>query len=105
MRPFLFVAHLLVAALWLGALAWYALGIAVLGNQARALEAQRGKDLQTRMELAHQQERIKSALDWEASQPHLADAVRRLDLPLVPPPPTRLATLIRPQALSASPAQ
>ena len=103
MRPLLLASHLLLAVLWLGALVWYALGIAVLGNQARALEAQRGKDLQARMELAHQQDRIKSALDWEASQPHLADAVRRLELPLVSPPPTRLATLVRAQALSTSP--
>jgi hypothetical protein len=82
-----------VAIAWLGTVLYLALGIALLGNETTLLASRRGADLDKRRELSHRQERVRAQLDWEASAPHLADAVRKLDLPLTAPPPSRLAVL------------
>jgi hypothetical protein len=85
------ILHLVIGVAWMGAALVLALAITLSGTRASALAAQRGSDLAERLDIDRRQERIRAALDYEASPPHLAAAVRAADLPLAAPAPTRFA--------------
>jgi hypothetical protein len=77
--------HIAMAMIWMTVALGLGIKTAILGNEQAALARQRGSDLKERTDLAYQGERLRSAIAWASSPPVLAEAVRRLDLPLRPP--------------------
>lgn len=77
--------HVGMAVLWMTIALAICIKTAILGNEQAALARQRGADLKERTNLAYQNERLRSAITWASSPPVLAEAVRKLDLPLRPP--------------------
>ncbi len=76
--------HLLLAVAWMSFALAFGIRTALLGNEAAVLGKQRGADLKVRTDIAIKNERLRTAIDWEASAPMLGEAVRRLELPLYP---------------------
>jgi hypothetical protein len=79
------IVHSIIATVWVSLAVVLGLKIALLGNEESALNRQRGVERKARIELAFQQDRLRSQLAFEASPTALDEAVRRLQLPLQPP--------------------
>ncbi len=77
--------HLALALVWIGLGVWIAIAMAVASGERTAIDRKRGLDHKERRELAAQQERLRTEIDWLASAPSLDEAVSRLGLPLQPP--------------------
>ena len=78
--------HIVIALGWLGVAVWLGIGTALLGNEQTVLAKQRGRDLRARTELAYQVQALRDAIDHASSTPELTKAIRKLGLPLQPPP-------------------
>lgn len=76
--------HLILAALWIPVVLGLSLRTALLGAERAALGQHRGADLAERRTLRDARDRLAAEIDWLASPPQLAEAVRRLGLPLQP---------------------
>ena len=81
----LLTIHGVIAAIWLTLAMVLCLKIAFLGNEEKAIGAQRGRNDQERRDLTSQIARARSDLDHEASAPALEESIHRLGLPLSPP--------------------
>ncbi len=91
MRRWPTICHVAIAVLWIGATMIVSLRLAMVANQEAVLISRRKTEAQARAVLEQRHERVRSALDWEANQPALEDAVRRLGLPLHPPAAATIA--------------
>jgi len=76
--------HIVLILGWMSLALVIAMKTALLGNEQAALGKQRGADAKRRTELANQKDRLHAELDWRSSAPSLAEALKRLDLPLQP---------------------
>ena len=76
--------HILFAACWMALALAIGIKTALVGNEEAALAKQRGGDLKAHYELVSQNSRLRAYIDWQTSAPVLAEAVRRLELPLAP---------------------
>ena len=101
MRRWPTICHLTIAVLWIGAVLVVSLRLAMVANQEAVLLSRRKAEAQARAALEQRHERVRSALDWEANQPALEDAVRRLGLPLHPPAASASATVQPGNAIAA----
>lgn len=72
--------HAAIAACWLTMALAIAVVTALLGNEESVLAKQRGTDLKHRTELGYQYDRLRAAVDWQASPPVLKETMRRVGL-------------------------
>jgi hypothetical protein len=75
-----FHLHAALAACWLTIALAIAISTALLGNEEAVLAKQRGADLKRRDVLRYEHDRLRSAVDWQASPPVLRETMRRVGL-------------------------
>lgn len=72
--------HIAFAACWLTIAIAIAVSTALLGNEETVLAKRRGTDLKARNELVYTRDRVRAAVDWQASPPVLRETMRRVGL-------------------------
>lgn len=72
--------HIALAACWITIALAIAVATALLGNEEAVLGKQRGADLKARNELVYTRDRLRAAIDWQASPPVLRETMRRIGL-------------------------